>query len=122
MSQDSPFAESLKESGGSLAIVPPALPPDHELKVLEQIKRRLGGPIWLLQAAMIMSALAFARIVSDISFDVSPRKFIITALIAAGFWIAFFVKLGSQPPLFPNQDSLTLIKLWPCANTCPQNL
>jgi hypothetical protein len=27
--------------------------------------------------------------------DVSPRKFIITALIAACFWVAFFVALVS---------------------------
>ena len=93
LAQDSAFAESLNESGGSLAIIPPALPPDHELKVLDKIKRRLGGPIWVLQAAMIMSGLAFGRIVSDTSFDVSPKKFIITAVIAVGFWIGFFVKL-----------------------------
>ena len=42
---------------------------------------------------MIMSGLAFARIVSDTSFDVSLRKFIIAAVIAVCFWIALFVKL-----------------------------
>ena len=42
---------------------------------------------------MIMSGLAFGRIISDTSFDVSPRRFIITAAIALSFWIAFFVKL-----------------------------
>jgi len=44
-----------------------------------------------LQLAMIMSGLALGRTISDTSFDVSPRKFIITAVIAACFWIAFFV-------------------------------
>ena len=47
----------------------------------------------LLQLAMIMSGLAFGRIISDTSFDVSPGKFIITAAIAVCLWIAFFVKL-----------------------------
>jgi hypothetical protein len=42
---------------------------------------------------MITSGGAFGRIISDTSFDVSPRKFIIAAAIAVCFWIAFFVKL-----------------------------
>lgn len=93
LSQDPEFAASLKETGGTVPILPAPLPPGHELKTLDRVKRRLSGPIWLLQLAMIMSGLAFGRIVSDTSFDVSPRKFIITAAIAASFWIAFFVKL-----------------------------
>ena len=31
----------------------------------------------------------FGRIISDTSWDVSPRNFIITAAIAMAFWIAF---------------------------------
>jgi len=42
---------------------------------------------------VLFSALAFGRIVSDTSWDVSPRNFIITAGIAACFWVAFFVTL-----------------------------
>jgi len=93
LSQDPELATSLKESGGTIPILPAPLPPAHELKTLDRIKRRLSGPIWLLQLAMIMSGLAFGRIISDTSFDVSPRRFIITAAIALSFWIAFFVKL-----------------------------
>ena len=93
LAQDPDLAASLRESGGSVPILPAPLPPSHELKTLDQIKRRLSGPIWLLQLAMIMSGLAFGRIISDTSFDVSPRKFIITAAIALCFWVAFFVKL-----------------------------
>ncbi len=93
LGEDPEFAQTMKESGGAMPIIPPSLPPGHELKTLDRIKRRLGGPVWLLLAAMIMSALAFGRIVSDTSFDVSPRNFIITASIAVCFWIAFFVKL-----------------------------
>ena len=40
-----------------------------------------------------MSCLALGRIVSDTSFDVSPRKFVVTASIDVCVWIAFFVKL-----------------------------
>jgi len=43
--------------------------------------------------AILFSAFAFGRIVSDTSWDVSPRNFIITAAIATCFWIAFFVTL-----------------------------
>jgi hypothetical protein len=71
----------------------PALKPDHELKTLALIKRRLAGPIWLLQLALVFTVLAFGRIVSDTSFDVSPRKFIATAMVAACFWAAFLVRL-----------------------------
>jgi hypothetical protein len=41
----------------------------------------------------LFSSMAFGRIVSDTSFDVSPRPFIIVASIALAFWIAFFVSL-----------------------------
>jgi hypothetical protein len=93
LSHDPELAASLKESGGTIPILPAPLPPGHELKTLNRIKRQLSGPIWLLWLAMITSGGAFGRIISDTSFDVSPRKFIITAAIAMCFWIAFFVKL-----------------------------
>ena len=93
--EDAEFARSLKETGPDLLAgsTPLSLPPDHELKTLARLKRRLSGPIWLLQLALITSCLAFGRIVSDTSFDVSPRKFIVMAVSAACFWVAFFVKL-----------------------------
>ena len=93
LSQDPELAASLKESGGTIPILPAPLPPAHELKTLDRLKRRLAGPIWLLQLAIMMNCLAFGRIVSDTSFDVSPRNFIVIAAIAVCFWIAFFVKL-----------------------------
>ena len=63
------------------------------MRAFTRARRRLTGYRGLLQMAMIFSGLAFARIVSDTSWDVSPRQFIITAAIAAAFWIAFFVSL-----------------------------
>ena len=47
----------------------------------------------MLFLAMLFSGFAFGRIVSDTSWDVSPRNFIITASIAAVFWVAFFARL-----------------------------
>ena len=93
LAQDPDLASSLKETGGTIPILPAPLPPAHELKTLDRIKRRLSGPLWLMQFAIVMSCFAFGRIVSDTSFDVSPRNFIITAVLAVCMWIAFFVKL-----------------------------
>ena len=89
---DPEFARQLRKNplGG---IAPPPLPADVETNAFVRARRRLRGFPWLLQLAMLFSASAFARIVSDTSWDVSPRNFIITAAIAACFWIAFFVTL-----------------------------
>ena len=89
---DPEFARQLQENplGG---IEPPLLPPDVETNAFARARRRLRGFPWLLHLAIMFSAFAFGRIVSDTSWDVSPRNFIITAAIAACFWIAFFVTL-----------------------------
>jgi len=95
LAADPVFAKTLHDSSGFTVGVSsaPALPPDHELRTLSKVKKRLWGYAWLLQLAMLFSALAFGRIVSDTSWDVSPRNFIVTASIAGVFWIAFFVTL-----------------------------
>jgi len=89
---DPEFARQLQENPLA-AIQPPSLPPDTEVHAFTRARRRLSGYPWLLQMAVLFSALAFARIVSDTSWDVSPRRFIITAGIASAFWIGFFVTL-----------------------------
>ena len=71
----------------------PKLPPDVEVRALTRARRRLGGYRLLLTLAMMFSCLAFGRIVSDTSWDVSPKNFIATACVAAAFWVAFFVSL-----------------------------
>ena len=72
---------------------PPALPPDVELQALARTRRRLWGYRSLLQLALVFTGVSFGRIVSDTSWDVSPRNFIISSSIAAAFWIAFLVSL-----------------------------
>jgi hypothetical protein len=93
--EDPGFAQELRQdTGAQLASNDvPCLTPDHELRTLARIKRRLAGPTWLLLLSMVFTAQAFGRIVSDTSFDVSPRKFIATAVVAAISWIVFFVRL-----------------------------
>ena len=56
-------------------------------------RRRLWGYRSLLQLALVFTGVSFGRIVSDTSWDVSPRNFIISSSIAAAFWIAFLVSL-----------------------------
>ena len=72
---------------------PPGLPPDAESEAFARLRRRLRGYPLLLNLAIMFTCFAFGRIVADTSWDVSPRNFIITALIAAAFWIAFLVSL-----------------------------
>jgi anti-sigma factor RsiW len=89
---DPEFARQLRENPFG-AVASPPLPPDLETSAFARARSQLRGFPWLLQLAMLFSALAFGRIVSDTSWDVSPRNFIIMAGIAACFWIAFFVTL-----------------------------
>ena len=93
--EDAEFGRELRQDARGLLTGHdvPSLTPDHELRTLAQIKRRLTGPRWLLLLAMVFTMQAFGRIVSDTSFDVSPRKFIATAVVAACFWVAFLVRL-----------------------------
>jgi len=89
---DPEFARQLRRDPLA-AVEPPAPPPDTETRAFARARRRLRGYPWMLQMALIFSGLAFGRIVSDTSWDVSPRNFIVTASIAACFWIAFVVSL-----------------------------
>jgi len=95
---DPELSRLLKESDEAalLKATIPALPPDREVQALNRTKKLLHGWDWsliLLLFAMQFSGFAFGRIISDTSWDVSPRNFIITALIAAGFWCAFLIRL-----------------------------
>jgi hypothetical protein len=102
--EDPEFAQTLSEVAKERLprLGAPSLTPDHELRTLARIKRRLYGPASLLRLALVFTCIAFGRIVSDTSFDVSPRNFIATAAVAACFWIAFLVRLykGRRQVLF----------------------
>ena len=94
--QDDPeFAKTLQDLARERLLRPevPMLAPDEELKTLARVRQRIRGPVPLLMFAMIFSCFAFGILVSDTSFDVSPRRFIITALIAVCFWAAFLFRL-----------------------------
>jgi hypothetical protein len=95
MRQDPEFARLLNEKKAEdlLRIPAPPLPNDHEVKALNRVKKQLFGPVWIFFLAMLFSCMAFGRIVSDTSWDVSPKAFIATAAIAVVFWVAFFIRL-----------------------------
>ena len=95
LASDPAFGRTLQESAGVTLGVSsaPALAPDHELETLARIRRRLSGYLGFLWLAMLFSMMAFGRIVSDTSWDVSPLNFIVVASIAGVFWIAFVVSL-----------------------------
>ncbi len=97
--EDPEFARLLLEEASSdassrlLGPVPVPLTPDHEMTTFTRTKRALVLKDWPLFFAILFSAMAFARIVSDTSFDVSPRRFLITAGLAGVCWILFLVRL-----------------------------
>ena len=92
---DPAFAKTLGDAAADplQAVLPPSLPPDHQLKTLARVKRRVWGYPMLLQMAILFSCFAFGRIVADTSWDVSPRNFLISASIAGVLWIAYCVTL-----------------------------
>lgn len=95
---DPEFARVLREDASAklLAAAPVAREPDHEMKTLAAARKRLAMKDWPLFFAMIFSMMAFGRIVSDTSFDVSPKGFIATASVALVFWIWFFINLARK--------------------------
>jgi len=95
---DPAFARNLREDSSAklLAAAPVAREPDHEVKALAATRKRLVKKDWPLFFAMLFSMMAFGRIVSDTSFDVSPWKFIVTAAIALVFWVWFLVNLARK--------------------------
>jgi hypothetical protein len=92
--EDPEFAKTLREIQQRIpSAEAPKLTPDHELKTLARVRKRLAGPLLYLNLAIMSSCFAFGRLVSDTSFDVSPRKFIAAAVVALVFWVVFLIKL-----------------------------
>jgi|SRR3954447_7624856 hypothetical protein len=92
MKDDPEFARALSQEA-RIPATAAAPPPDHELRTLHRVRKRVIGHHRLLLLAMIFSSMAFGRIISDTSWDVSPRNFIVVASMALAFWIAYCVTL-----------------------------
>ena len=90
--EDSTWKQTLEESTGNPGRLPaPALQPDREIEMLNRLKKRALTKRIMFSAALIASAQAFARIVSDTSWDVSPKVFIWWVGIASALWITWAV-------------------------------
>ena len=97
---DPEFARLVQERAGVERLLAQPAPKgtlDREALALARTKSLLHGRNWLvllqLQAAIIFTCLAFGRIVSDTSWDVSPRNFIITLSIAAILWASYLASM-----------------------------
>ena len=95
LASDPELARSIRDDP-DLALgssVPAPLSKDHEMQTFTRTKRALLLRDWPLFFAILFSSFAFGRIVSDTSYDVSPKNFVVTAALAALFWIVFLVRL-----------------------------
>ena len=92
LAKDHELAAALKDNAADqlAASRVSRLSPSIEARALSRTKRLLHPFNWLFFFAVLFSCFAFGRIISDTSWDVSPRNFILTAAIALCFWVAFF--------------------------------
>ena len=92
LAKDHELAAALKDNAADQLVASrvPRLSPSIEARALNRTKRLLHPFNWLFFFAVLFTCFAFGRIISDTSWDVSPRNFILTAVIALCFWIAFF--------------------------------
>ncbi len=93
--QNSEWAATLQKAAkdAGTPLPAPAVKPDEETRSLNRIKLRFRVMRWMLLLAMVCTCQAFGRIISDTSWDVSPRAFIATAALAGVFWIGFFIAM-----------------------------
>ncbi len=98
LAQDPEFARALREDDCARLLEPASIAPepDHEMKTLARTKQTLLRREWPLFVAIVFSCQAFGRIVSDTSWDVSPRAFIYFAALAGVFWTIFLVRLARR--------------------------
>ena len=89
---DPTWKQTLQESTRNLGRLPaPPLQPDREIEMLNRLKKRALTKRIMFFAALIASAQAFARIISDTSWDVSPKVFLWWVGIASAMWITWAV-------------------------------
>lgn len=73
------------------------LEPEAKLAALKRTRDLVRGNAWLRGLrlfALVMTLFAFGRIISDTSWDVSPRSFIIDAVAAVMSWTIYIALLN----------------------------
>jgi anti-sigma factor RsiW len=94
LASDSEFARRLRENQRLNGTV--TVPPDAEAVALRRTRDLVRGNAWLRglrTLAVVLTGLSFGRIISDTSWDVSPRPFIVTVIVAAICWVSYGVLL-----------------------------
>lgn len=90
--EDPTWKQTLQESTGDVGRLPaPGLQPDREVEMLNRLKKRALTKRIMFFTALMATAQAFARIVSDTSWDVSPKVFLWWVGIASALWITWAV-------------------------------
>jgi hypothetical protein len=93
---DAEFATRLRAAAG-IGPQQVDLRPEAKLAALKRTRDLVRGNGWLRGLrlfAIVMTIFAFGRIVSDTSWDVSPRLFIADAVLAVVSWTAYGVLLN----------------------------
>jgi hypothetical protein len=96
LASDPAFASILRTEA-SVSKPQVALQPEAKLAALKRTRDLVRGNAWLRGLrlfALVMTLFAFGRIVSDTSWDVSPRLFIIDAVAAVISWTLYIVLLN----------------------------
>ena len=93
---DAEFASTLRAAA---KVQTPAveLEPEAKLAALKRTRDLVRGNAWLRGVrlfALVMTVFAFGRILSDTTWDVSPRLFIIDAVAAVISWTIYIVLLN----------------------------
>jgi hypothetical protein len=76
---------------------PVTVPPDVEAASLKRTRDLVKGNSWLRRLrlmAFVFTLFSIGRIVSDTSWDVSPRVFIVDAVLATTCWTAYGILLN----------------------------
>lgn len=93
LGNDPAFAEKLR---ATLPLAPPApvVAPDAKLAALKRTRDLVHGNAWLRGLrlfALVITVFAIKRVLTDTSWDVSPRVFIAEATLATIGWTAYGV-------------------------------
>jgi hypothetical protein len=93
---DPDFAATLRAAVGAR---PPQvdLQPETKLAALKRTRDLVRGNGWLRGLrlfAIVMTIFSFVRVITDTSWDVSPRRFIAEAVMAVISWTAYVVLLN----------------------------
>src|SRR4029078_8387560 len=87
---DSELARTLREQSAPAPETASAeLPPDHQAKTLEQVKRRIFRRSPLRILALGFTGLAGARLVEQTNFTRSPVEVVALSVIAVLLWVLY---------------------------------